>query len=69
MRNEKMEKELEIRMLTKRFFDGETTLAEERRLYELYRSEESLPADLKPLREMMLDMGNLLLTKKDDTSF
>ena len=40
-----MEKELEIRMLTKRFFDGETTLEEERRLYELYRSGESLPED------------------------
>lgn len=63
-----MEKELEIRMLTKRFFDGETTLKEERRLYELYRSEESLPADLKPLREMMLDMGNLLLVKKEEKS-
>ena len=66
MKTEKMEKELEIRMLTKRFFDGETTLKEERRLYELYRSEESLPADLKPLREMMLDMGNLLLAKKEE---
>ena len=68
MRNEKMEKELEIRMLTKRFFDGETTLKEERRLYELYRSEESLPTDLIPFREMMLDMGNLLLTKKEENS-
>lgn len=63
-----MEKELEIRILTKRFFDGETTLEEERRLYELYRSEESLPEDLKPLREMMLDMGNLLLDKKEEKS-
>ena len=61
-----MEKELEIRMLTKRFFDGETTLEEERRLYELYRSGESLPEDLKPLREMMLDMGNLLFDKKEE---
>lgn len=68
MRNEKMEKELEICMLTKRFFDGETTLKEERRLYELYRSEESLPTDLIPFREMMLDMGNLMVAKKDDMS-
>ena len=63
-----MEKELEIRMLTKRFFDGETTLEEERRLYELYRTEESLPADLMPLREMMRDMSNLLLDKKEENS-
>ena len=68
MGNEKMEKESEIRMLTKRFFDGETTLEEERRLYELYRSGESLPADLMPLREMMLDMGNFLLDKKEENS-
>ena len=68
MGNEKMEKELEIRMLTKRFFDGETTLEEERRLYELYRTGESLPADLMPLREMMRDMSNLLLDKKEENS-
>lgn len=68
MGNVKMEKELEIRMLTKRFFDGETTLEEERRLYELYRTGELLPSDLMPLREMMLDMGNLLLDKKEEKS-
>ena len=51
-----MYKELEIRTLTERFFDGLTTLAEERRLYELYGEAEGLPADLLPLREMMLDL-------------
>lgn len=61
-----MEKELEIRTLTQRFFDGETTLSEERRLYELYRSAESLPSDLLPLREMMLDMGSLLSASKEE---
>lgn len=61
-----MEKELEIRTLTQRFFDGETTLSEERHLYELYRSAESLPSDLMPLREMMLDMGSLLSDNKEE---
>ena len=54
-----MMNELEIRTLTERFFDGETSLAEERRLYELYGDAEGLPADLLPLREMMLDFGRL----------
>ena len=54
-----MMNELEIRTLTERFFDGETSLAEERRLYQLYSEAEGLPADLLPLREMMLDLGRL----------
>ena len=54
-----MMNELEIRTLTERFFDGETSLAEERRLYELYSEAEGLPADLLPLREMMLDLQRL----------
>jgi hypothetical protein len=33
-----MTNELEIRTLTTRFFNGETSLDEERRLYELYQS-------------------------------
>lgn len=49
----------EIRTLTDRFFDGDTTLAEEQHLYELYRSAETLPDDLAPLREMMLDLAAL----------
>ena len=54
-----MMNELEIRTLTERFFDGETSLAEERRLYELYSEAEGLPTDLLPLREMILDLGRL----------
>ena len=54
-----MMNELEIRTLTERFFDGETSLAEERRLYELDSEAEGLPADLLPLRERMLDLGRL----------
>ena len=54
-----MMNELEIRTLTERFFNGETTLAEERRLYRLYSEAETLPADLEELREMMQDLRRL----------
>ena len=54
-----MMNELEIRTLTERFFNGDTTLAEERRLYQLYSEAETLPADLEALREMMLDLARL----------
>ena len=50
-----MENELRIRTLTERFFEGETTLAEEKELYEYYRSGE-VPADLLPLRTMFLGL-------------
>ena len=47
-----------IRTLTERFFDGETTLNEERQLYAFFSQEPSaLPADLLPLREMFLDFA------------
>lgn len=46
----------DIRMLTERFFNGETTFDEERLLYSLYQSDE-VPEDLQTYREMMLDMA------------
>lgn len=45
-------------MLTERFFDGETTLEEERELYDFYR-QENLPDDLKAYRELFLDFDAL----------
>lgn len=62
-----MKKDLEIRTLTERFFDGKTTLAEERRLYQLYSEAESLPADLALLREMMLDLETLSEESQDES--
>lgn len=46
----------DIRMLTERFFNGETTVDEERLLYSLYQSGD-VPEDLQAYREMMLDMA------------
>ena len=48
---------LRIRTLTDRFFDGTTTLEEEQELYDYYRREQALPADLVPMRRMFLDFA------------
>ena len=46
----------DIRILTERFFNGETTIEEERQLYRLYQGDD-VPQDLQAYREMMLDMA------------
>lgn len=48
---------LRIRTLTDRFFEGMTTLEEERELYEYYSHGQPLPADLLPYRDMFLDFA------------
>ena len=48
---------LRIRTLTDRFFDGTTTLEEEQELYDYYRREQALPADLDQLRRLFLDFA------------
>ena len=48
---------LRIRTLTDRFFDGTTTLEEEQELYDYYRHEQALPADLAQLRRLFLDFA------------
>ena len=53
-----MSNTLRIRTLIDRFFDGATTLAEERELYAYFRQDaDALPEDLVPLREMFLDLA------------
>lgn len=48
---------LRIRTLTDRFFDGETTLSEEQELYAFFsQAPEALPEDLRPLRELFVDL-------------
>ena len=46
-----MRNDLKIRTLTERFFDGETSLAEEQELYRLYR-EGDVPEDLLQYKEL-----------------
>lgn len=53
-----MSNTLRIRTLLDRFFDGETSLAEEQELYDYFRKDlAALPEDLVPLREMFLDLA------------
>ena len=53
-----MDNLLKIRTLTERFFEGDTTLAEEQELYRYYSQPASvLPADLAPYRELFLDLA------------
>ena len=53
----------DIRTLTNRFFQGETTLGEERLLYQLYRRND-VPQDLLPYRDIFLDMAAMELAAK-----
>lgn len=46
--------EKDIKKLVDRFFDGETTIDEERRLYDYFASADVSP-DLMPLRQMFAD--------------
>ena len=53
-----MDNLLKIRTLTERFFEGDTTLAEEQELYRYYSQPPSaLPDDLAPYRELFLDLA------------
>lgn len=56
--------ETEIRELTDRFFEGTTTLEEERRLYDLFRQED-IPQDLEPYKDMFLDFSALALSERE----
>ena len=54
---------LRIRTLTDRFFDGDTTLEEERELYDFY-SQDNLPEDLQSYRELFADLAALDATSR-----
>ena len=55
--------ETEIRELTDRFFEGTTTLEEERRLYDFFRQKD-IPQDLEPYKDMFLDFSALTLSER-----
>ncbi|MBR1464450.1 MAG: hypothetical protein IJ604_13885 [Prevotella sp.] len=56
---------LKIRTLTERFLEGETTLAEERELYEYYRRDD-LPDDLLALRPMFMGLDAVSLQDEEN---
>lgn len=54
---------MRIRTLTERFFDGETSLAEEQELYRLFR-EGDVPEDLMQYRELFAGFENIRLPQQ-----
>jgi|SRR3712207_2826428 len=61
-----MNKKENIERLVDRFFAGETTLAEEQRLYRYFRGDE-VAADLLPLREMFVSLGSIGIAADEQT--
>ena len=49
----------DIRLLAERFFDGDTTVEEERTLYAFYSSHAALPADMEQYRPLITDLGSM----------
>lgn len=49
----------DIRLLAERFFDGDTTVEEERTLYAFYSSHAALPADMEQYRPLITDLGGM----------
>ena len=62
-----MRNDLKIRTLTERFFDGETSLAEEQELYRLYR-EGDVPEDLLQYKELFSGFEDIRLPQQKTSS-
>lgn len=58
-----MRNDLRIRTLTERFFDGETSLAEEQELYRLFR-EGDVPEDLVQYKELFAGFDSIRLPQQ-----
>lgn len=57
---------MRIRTLTERFFDGETSLAEEQELYSLFR-EGDVPEDLKQYRGLFAGFDSIRLPQQKNS--
>ena len=60
-----MNKYEDIKQLGSRFMEGETSLDEERRLYDYFRYEK-VTAELLPLKEMFCSISTLMESKQKD---
>ncbi len=58
----------DIRLLAERFFDGDTTVEEERTLYAFYSSHTALPADMEQYRPLITDLGGMDFGETDPGS-
>ena len=59
-------KQEQINELMKRYLEGDTTLEEERQLYQYFREQDDIPQSLLPYRQMMLDLAAAEGTEKED---
>lgn len=59
-----MNKHNDIKQLIDRFFDGDTTLEEEQRLYAFFRDKKDLPEELETYRDMFVGLDAIAF---DDT--
>lgn len=57
-----------IKELTDRFFEGETTVEEERELYALYL-EEDIPEEMEEYREMFRDFSAIIMTEEEKSLY
>ena len=53
----------EIKTLIERFFEGDTSLEEERWLYDYFKQTKDLPEELETYRETFLDFDAIILTE------
>lgn len=58
-----MKELVEIKTLIERFFEGDTTLAEEQWLYDYFKHTQDLPEELETYRETFLDFDAITLTE------
>ena len=58
-----MKELVEIKALIERFFEGDTTLAEEQWLYDYFKQTQDLPEELEAYRDTFLDFDAIALTE------
>jgi hypothetical protein len=59
----------EIKLLMEQFFEGNTTLEEEKCLYDYFKQHQDLPEELEAYRELFLDLDAITLNEVQPTEF
>ena len=59
----------EIKLMIEQFFKGETSLEEEKCLYDYFKQNQDLPEELEPYRELFLDLDAITLNEVQPIEF
>ena len=59
----------EIKLLMEQFFEGNTTLEEEKCLYDYFKQHQDLPEELEAYRELFLDLDAITLNEVQPAEF